>query len=48
MPALSSLIGYFLEGSGKGGQFSGIVEAVGIATKVLLYLLLLFQQVLNP
>ena len=33
MPALSSLIGYFLEGSGKGGQFSGIVEAVGIAAK---------------
>lgn len=33
MPALSSLIGYFLDGSGKGGQFAGIIEAVGIAAK---------------
>lgn len=33
MPALSSVIGYFLEGSGKGGQFAGIVDAVGVAAK---------------
>ncbi|MDA3487166.1 phage tail tape measure protein [Acinetobacter baumannii] len=33
MPALSSVIGYFLDGSGKGGQFAGIVDAVGIAAK---------------
>lgn len=40
MPALSSLIGYFLEGSGKGGQFSGIIEAVGIAAKTTASLLI--------
>lgn len=33
MPALSGVIGYFLEGSGKGGQFAGIVDAVGVAAK---------------
>ena len=33
MPALSGVIGYFLDGSGKGGQFAGIVEAVGVAAK---------------
>ncbi|NWK61423.1 phage tail tape measure protein [Acinetobacter sp. SwsAc3] len=33
MPALSGVIGYFLEGSGKGGQFAGIIDAVGIAAK---------------
>lgn len=33
MPALSSVIGYFLEGSGKGGQFSGVIEGVGYAAK---------------
>lgn len=40
MPALSSLIAYFLEGSGKGGQFSGIIEAVGIAAKTTASLLI--------
>ncbi|EPP3506186.1 phage tail tape measure protein [Acinetobacter baumannii] len=40
MPALSSLIGYFLEGSGKGGQFSGIIEAVGFAAKTTASLLI--------
>ncbi|MEK0212406.1 phage tail tape measure protein [Acinetobacter junii] len=33
MPALSGVIGYFLEGSGKGGQFAGIIEAIGIAAR---------------
>ncbi|WP_151815075.1 phage tail tape measure protein [Acinetobacter soli] len=33
MPALSSVIGYFVDGSGKGGQFAGIIDAVGIAAK---------------
>ncbi|MFA3010980.1 phage tail tape measure protein [Acinetobacter pittii] len=33
MPSLSTLINYFLEGSAKGGQFAGIVEAVGYAAQ---------------
>lgn len=33
MPALSSVIGYFLDGSGKGGQFAGIIDSVGYAAK---------------
>lgn len=33
MPALSGVISYFVDGSGKGGQFAGIIEAVGIAAK---------------
>ncbi len=33
MPALSSVIGYFLDGSGKGGQFASVVDAVGYAAK---------------
>lgn len=33
MPALSGVIGYFIDGSGKGGQFAGVIDAVGIAAK---------------
>ncbi|WP_228271093.1 phage tail tape measure protein [Acinetobacter soli] len=33
MPALSGVISYFVDGSGKGGQFAGIIDAVGIAAK---------------
>lgn len=33
MPSLSTLINYFLEGSAKGGQFAGIIEAVGYAAQ---------------
>lgn len=33
MPVLSQVIGYFLEGAGKGGQFAGVLDAVGVAAK---------------
>lgn len=33
MPALSGVIGYFIDGSGKGGKFAGVIDAVGIAAK---------------
>ena len=33
MPILSQVIGYFLDGSGKGNQFAGVLEAVGFVAK---------------
>ncbi|WP_213064192.1 phage tail family protein, partial [Acinetobacter indicus] len=33
MPVLSQVIGYFLEGAGKGGQFAGVLDAVGVTAK---------------
>lgn len=33
MPVLSSLVGYFLDGSKKGGQFGGIVQSVGVIAR---------------
>lgn len=33
MPALNSVIGYFIEGAGKGGQFGGVIQSVGYIAK---------------
>ena len=33
MPALNSVIGYFIEGAGKGGQFGGVIQSVGVIAK---------------
>ena len=33
MPVLSSLVGYFLDGSKKGGQFGGIIQSVGVIAR---------------
>ncbi|WP_336929985.1 hypothetical protein [Acinetobacter tandoii] len=33
MPALNSVIGYFLQGADKGGQFGGVIQSVGYIAK---------------
>lgn len=33
MPALNSVIGYFLQGADKGGQFGGVIRSVGYIAK---------------
>lgn len=33
MPALNSVIGYFLDGADKGGKFGGVINSVGIIAK---------------
>ncbi|NWK74167.1 lytic transglycosylase domain-containing protein [Acinetobacter sp. SwsAc6] len=33
MPALNSVIGYFIEGAGKGGQFGSVIQSVGYIAK---------------
>lgn len=33
MPALNSVIGYFIDGAGKGGQFGGVIQSVGYIAK---------------
>ena len=33
MPVLNSVIGYFIEGAGKGGQFGGVIQSVGVIAK---------------
>lgn len=33
MPVLSSLLGYFLDGATKGGQFGGVIQSVGVIAR---------------
>lgn len=33
MPALNSVIGYFLDGADKGGKFGGVINSVGVIAK---------------
>ncbi len=33
MPALNSVIGYFIDGASKGGQFGGVIQSVGYIAK---------------